>query len=486
MTGLSTAAIEWGQKRGLSASTLETLGVVSGTTAIGERQCEVIAFPYKRGRDVVNVKYRTIEGKDWKQQKDPELRFWNLDAVIRSSEDETIIVEGEADVCALVEAGVPVGQVISVPNGAPKRSAENPEEQDRYRYVEAGLKEGLARKKRFILAGDNDAPGLALRHDLVRLLGPARCWFVDWPMGVKDANDYLMRFGADDLRMYITEAAREWPVEGLFRLSEIPERAPLEVWRPGFPEWESKLGFAPRTISVVTGYPGHGKTQVMMQLWYQICRDYGVSAAIASFETGPKPHHRRNLRQFMFCRPQAQLGEKEIETADRWIDDHFFWLVPTKKPSLKWALDLFEVAAVRHGAKVGQIDPWNKLEGDRPQGMSETDYIGQCLDECLVFAQDMNMHLQIVAHPAKPDFKQRKEAPQLYDISGSQHWANKVDIGLSIHRPTLFEGGTQNTEATLYVLKAKYEELGYPCKLHLDYRLSERRYHAVDYKVGAG
>ena len=33
----------------------------------------------------------------------------------------------------------------------------------------------------------------------------------------------------------------------------------MVLWKPGFPEWERKIMLAPRTLSVVTGHPGHGK-----------------------------------------------------------------------------------------------------------------------------------------------------------------------------------------------------------------------------------
>lgn len=477
----------WAEERKISESTLAALGVDSDIKRMGNGEnTEVIAFPYRRGSRVVATKFRALDSKDFMQTKDPELRFWNLDAVLKSDMREVIITEGEMDALALVEAGCERDQVVSVPNGAPMRSSDSPDEMDRYRYVAAGLKEGLARAKRFIIAVDADGPGLALRQDLVRLLGAARCYFIDWPDGVKDANEFLIRFGGEDLRMYVTEGAKEWPIEGLYRLSELPEQAPLEIWKPGFLEWESKLHFAAKTVGVVTGYPGSGKTVLTMQIWYQICRDYGIKAAVATFETRPKPHQRKNLRQFMHGKPQAELTDEEVSTADRWIDEHIFWMVhPNRKPSLKWLLDTAEVAVVRHNARVIQIDPWNKLEANRPQGMSETDYIGQCIDECLDFANDLNVHMQILAHPAKPaDPQARRHAPVLYDIAGSAHWNNKVDQGLSVHRPVLFEDGQRKTEATLHVLKSRFEELGYPCKLNLDFRLSERRYVSVDYQAG--
>ena len=54
--------------------------------------------------------------------------------------------------------------------------------------------------------------------------------------------------GAQALRELVTEGALPWPVEGLYRLNELPEPAPLSLWNPGFPEWESKVMLAPRTV----------------------------------------------------------------------------------------------------------------------------------------------------------------------------------------------------------------------------------------------
>ena len=73
-----------------------------------------------------------------------------------------------------------------------------------------------------------------------------------------------------------------WPVQGLYRLNEVPEPPPLTLWTPGFPEWENKVLLAPRTLSVVTGHPGHGKTSLFMQIWAQVCGTYGLTAAIKS------------------------------------------------------------------------------------------------------------------------------------------------------------------------------------------------------------
>ena len=150
MTTISSSAVAWAAKRGIGKETLDRFGVGSGTAGMppdGHR-CEIIIFPYQRGTETVNWKARSLRGKEFKQKTGGELRFFNLDAVLAGTAEAVYVTEGEMDALALAEAGVPAEQITSVPNGAPARSLDEPEEQDRYRYVDAGLEEGFSRFKR--------------------------------------------------------------------------------------------------------------------------------------------------------------------------------------------------------------------------------------------------------------------------------------------------------------------------------------------------
>ena len=90
-------------------------GVASGTAGMpGLGECEVIAFPYWRAGMAVNVKYRALSEKAFKQIEGGELRFWNLDEVLKAKSERVFIVEGEVDGLALLEAGVAAGEVMSV------------------------------------------------------------------------------------------------------------------------------------------------------------------------------------------------------------------------------------------------------------------------------------------------------------------------------------------------------------------------------------
>lgn len=270
-TNISEAAVAWARKRGISRETLDRFGAGSGMAYFpgSEHQgkLEAIFFPYSRHGAVVNWRARALASKDFAQKSGGERRFFNLDAVLAGPMEVVFITEGEPEALALSEAGLAQHEILSVPNGAPDKPIENPEQPAKYQYVIEGLKEGLVRCKRFVLATDADEAGRALRQDLVHLLGPARCQFVDWPAGLKDANAMLERDGAQGLGEFIGEAPKDWPVEGLYGLHDLPEPPALTLWRPGFPEWESRIAFAPTTLSIATGEPGHGKTTLMSQVW---------------------------------------------------------------------------------------------------------------------------------------------------------------------------------------------------------------------------
>lgn len=478
--GLSAAAQAFAAGRKLSVQTLGRLGVASGMAFFPElqRKSEALFFKFSAG-----WKARAVPEKAFVSGGGFKLAFWNLETVLRSGAMTVYITEGECDACALVEAGISHEQVLSVPNGAVERPTEADKEIRGYAYVDEALKAGLAKVRKFVWCGDADGPGLSLRSDMAKMLGMARFWFVDWPEGCKDANDVLKFEGGQFLKDLVTDGALEWPINGLFKLSELPEPAPLTLWRPGFPEWESKVMLAPRTMSVVTGHPGHGKTQLFTQIWFNIVRAYCVPIAVASFETRAKPHLQRYLRTLLIGKLVKDCNEEELARADKWIEERYLFMVhPDGRPSLKWFLDLAEVAVVRHGARIIQVDPWNRLEASRGRDQSETEYIGMCLRECHSFAHDMNCHVQILAHPAKMEGARRGQAPGLEDISGSKNWENMVDQGFVVHRPKMFDGKERLTQAELHHRKARFDELGYPCVLDLNFKPSEGRYVSADYQ----
>lgn len=454
----------WLASRGISNATSDAFGLVID----GDK----ISFPYRRGTEPVYIKHRGPQKRFWADEGG-ELRLYNLDRALGAK--KVVICEGEMDALAIFETGIEA--VVSVPNGAPQKSGNL----DRYKYIISAWEEGLLRDAEIIIAVDNDGPGRALAADLEMLMGSARCRIVTWPEGCKDANDALMQHGADALYDLIVTAPRV-KVDGVFRLSEIETPPPLVTWDVGIPGTDSQIRFAPTTLSVVTGYPGHGKSSLMYQIWLHIARTYGVKIAMFSAEVPVRPHLLRQLRQFFWGKPEHELTPDQIRIADEFLEEHFIFLMPSKQAmTFDRLLDLMEYCAIE-GCKAMVIDPWNKLEADRGT-TSETDFIGQCLDALLGFARRYQVHVQVIAHPSKQQGPNKSEAPHGQDISGSANWNNRSDQLLVVHRTSFWDDQTKtrNTDAKLIQRKARFQDLGYPCAVNITFDLRRQIFVGTDY-----
>jgi twinkle protein len=257
----------------------------------------------------------------------------------------------------------------------------------------------------------------------------------------------------------------------------------MTLWEPGFPEWERKIMLAPKTLSVVTGHSGHGKTTLFTQIWHQIFRRYNVPMFVATFENPHKPHLRKHLRTLYIGKLERDMTETEKKKADAWIDEMYVLAIhPDRQPTLKWLLDMATVAVVRHGCRIVQVDPWNRLESARAKDETTTEYVGRRLRTFYNFANKFNCHVQIVAHPAKRHAQFKDMPPTLEDISDSKNWDNMVDQGFVVHRPKIIDGGERQTDAMLIHVKSRFEELGYPCAMNVRLDLTKGRFISTDYE----
>ena len=476
--GLTAEAVAWAKARGLSRETLERMNVASGTVFFPDagKKLPALFFKYRQG-----WKARSLEGKFYVAGGGFKAEFWNLELCLRTRPERVFITEGELDACALVEAGVDPAQVLSVPTGAKERKSDDLRGYD---FAFDALRAGLSAAKSFVWCGDDDAPGLSLRSDMARVFGAARFRFVTWPEGCNDANDLILTDGAAELFDRVTNGSVEWPVQGLYQFNTVPEPPRLTLWDSGFPEWEKKVRLACRNLSVFTGQPGHGKTQFANQLWFQIARQYDdVNVCLASFETSIKPHIRRQLRTLITRTLEKEMSDEQKRECDAWINERYRFIV-SENLDLARFLDLAEVAVIRHGCKAVVLDPWNRMESARDGRETETDYIGRCLRTIHSFARDLNCHVMILAHPSKSSGDLRGQPPTLESIAASKHWDNAPDQGFCVYRPDMFKDGQVQTACRFYHLKARFEELGHPCKLEMDFDRNQGRYVSTDYKVG--
>jgi len=454
--------------RGIGARVVDKLGIYSVTrrfdAPIGETP--TIVFPYVWRGEVVNRKYRPHPAKSPQmQERDAEHTLFNVDA-LGDKPDTIVWVEGEPDVMAVMECGIT--HVVSLKDGAPAKVSENGSEK-RFEALRTHA-DVLTKARRIILAGDMDQPGLALREELARRLGRHRCWLVTWPADCKDANDTLIKHGSTIVLAAI-DAAEPYPIDGVQRIEQgtlaaLRARPAPAVLTTGTRSSDQvlKLPTEGRLI-IVTGFPNHGKTAWTRFVMIHTATNHDRRWLAFSPESQPWEQFAAECAEVFVGKPFYRGGggldpmtDDEVAHAETWLHDHITMLVCDAEgnpPTIDWVLERAAASVLRDGTTDLLIDPWNEIDHDRGQ-TSETDYTGRALQRLKAFALRHGCNVWIIAHPAKPlptKPGERPAAPGPYSIAGSAHWANKTDVGITIHSPA--QGETE-----LHLWKSRFRRWG--------------------------
>jgi twinkle protein len=493
MKTLSPLALQGLEKRRICPETAAKFGVHSGSwtkteprEVVPDPNGNVLVFPYVDHGAEVAAKYRS-PGKAYSQREGGKRTFWNADVMddpaLHDGQQALVICEGEFDALAAISSGCPFA--VSVPDGAPSipkgRGAEDLDPIDpahdpagKFEFL-WNNRDRLKRTKRFIIAADADGPGRRLAAELVRRLTAAKCSFIEYPAdavvtdgeGVKrpckDLNDVLIHFGPERV-VQIINAAKPYPVRGLYRLADYPEAQELETFAVGFDGWGAHLRVFPGEFMVVTGIPSHGKSTWVLNLVSNLVMIHRWRAAICSPEMRTVPMLRDRLRRYHIGHKPV-LGEPEkLAKADRWIEDNFLFIDtdPTATGTadepfdLQWIIDRATDAVVRDGIRVFVLDPWNEVEHARGRDETISDYVARGIRMLKRFAAQYGVAVIVVAHPTKEVGKGGSmRTVTLYDIEGSAAWFNKADHGLVVER-----SDHHSNQCTVYIQKVRFEETG--------------------------
>jgi twinkle protein len=486
MKTLGPIGIEAFERRSISAETAARFAIYTASRAVDgsvipDGNGNIVVFPFIEHGAVVNEKYRGPGKKFW-QRTGGRRTFWNADALddpsLETGQLSLVITEGELDALTAIECGFPLA--VSVPDGAPSvGDEESPDDLQPIADETAGKfeflwnnRDRLKRIKRFIIAVDNDRPGQRLAAELVRRLSASRCCFVEYPVGCKDLNDVARERGPEAVAA-VLNAAKPYPVRGLYRLSDYPDRGKLPVFSTGWSTLDRHLQLFAGEFMVVTGIPSHGKSTWVLNLLCNAAKLHGWRSALFSPEMPTVPHLRDKLRRI--TGNSGFAGDAFIDEYFRFIDSD-----PTGAEDqdfdLSWIIDKATDAVLRDGIRCLVIDPWNEIEHARNGNESMTDYIGRGIRSLKRFARLYDVAVIVIAHPTKDVGKDGKSrAPTLYDIEGSAHWFNKCDHGVVIDRPNSYAD-----ESVIRIAKVRFEETGEKGEVRMSYDRDRCRYLTLD------
>lgn len=340
------------------------------------------------------------------------------------------------------------------------------------------MEKTLNTMSRFVMALRDDETGKKTEEELARRIGRDRCMRVRWQAyktgrAANGAEAVLAELGADALREAVQKAPA-YPVAGIHELHDVDESFENLYefgLQPGVSTgWPTldlyytvKLG----QWTVLTGIPGHGKSNFVDALAINLAKMYGWRFGMFSPESQPIERHYASLMEKSTGLPfnEGRHQRISVEEKDReklWLNDHFKSILPDEDEGT-WTVDgilaLARTLVLRHGIRGLVIDPWNELNHTRPSHVTEADYIAMELTKVRRFARTYGVHVWVVVHPNK----QEKGADGKYSIitpymlAGGANWRNKADNILSGFRNLL---QVDEEIFDLYIQKIRFKEVG--------------------------
>jgi len=471
------------EARSISAETAIKFGLYSGkryrdglgedaqTKVDPDENGDTLCFPFIEHDEhgELNTKYRwSVNGeRRFMQRKGSVKTLFNARVLfdpemMHEMEEGThslIWTEGEFDCMAVDESGFPY--VVSLPDGAmPGRdnrgrlievpddtSDIDDQDDDKFAFM-ARLGDQINSVKYHIIAFDGDDSGRRMTKEIVRRIGPARCYWVEYPeekvvkdkktkvlRACKDMNEVKQHLGNAAVRDLI-ERAKPWPVKGLFDYDDYPEMEIPVMHDIGISdEMDEHIKLYTPSFVVMTGTPGVGKSTLANQIFVRMAKVHKWPITLFSGEKAVKPFLGEELITAFLGKAKEDWTRTDREEGHDFVQRYFSFIDYDQRLNdeqdidLDFVLDRAATSVFRRGTKLLGIDPWNELEHNRA-GVSLTEYTGSAIRKLKRFGFSFDCCVWVVAHPTKLG---PGEIPSLYSVSDSAHWANKADLGIIVH-----------------------------------------------------
>lgn len=406
---INECAWKFFQSRKIKESTLKEF-------KIANKNDNTIMFPFFKGGNLVDVKYRSLTEKKFWKEKNTECVLFNSDMCDNS--DTLYICEGEIDSMSLYQYGI---KSTSLPQGV-----------NNLDWIENQW-EWLDQFQKIFLIMDNDSAGQSSVTGIVKRLGEWRCYNVVLPM--KDANECLMNDIPQEKIYECMVNAEEFNFDNIINAEDIRDEV-VELFMDKnktcgtaicFDGLDNILrGWRPGEVTVWSGKNGSGKTTIINQILTGVS-ELGERCCLASLELRAA----RLLRWAILQKCEKfQLQENEINSTIDWYSDKWWFYNSTREVLGDELLDAFRFAARKHGIKNFLIDSLMKVKFKKSdQYTAQKEFVSDLTN----FAKEFDCHVHLVAHPRKSE--KDMDSPDKVDVAGTGHITDLADNVIVAWRP---------------------------------------------------
>lgn len=236
----------------------------------------------------------------------------------------------------------------------------------------------------------------------------------------------------------------------------------------------------PGFLYCFTGWPGGGKSEFLTQL--SVLQGYFKKRKIAFYSPESYP-----VDEFVDTMIHCYLGKTtdkrfpsvchadEYKKAIEWVNEFFFYCDWTDSPDAAKLLTAFAFL-LKKGCTIFVVDPFNSIVTE-----GEDRNIAVALKKNLTlfkrFAVQNRVMVWLVEHPKTPtEPKEFDVCPNNRHLFGGTMWWNKVDVGVTIHRPNRTD--KNDRQVIVETWKVKRQQLnGRPGQATLYYDMRANRYY---------
>lgn len=424
------------------------------------------------------------------------LNSLSIDIIRDDKEDEEEVVyiaNSVLDYIILNQTYDNNGRIICIP---PNIDVLNFDDKKEWEFL-TSIEKQIFSYKKFVTLFTQSEKNEKIKNELSRRIGLHSCAYIDFSeyKDVVQTNGEIsildiFKEGYEESVRAVMDKPTNYPIQGLHQLMEYEEEiddifenglTPGYSW--GYEQLDKHLTLKFGQWTLVTGIPGHGKSSFVEACLINMAYLHNFKIAMFSPENTPLSRFYISMIQKAsgksYRKDEKFKGERiekeEHEYWKNWINERFFSILPeenmtktedfsidkgnTGNMTLSGILSLGAKAVFRHGIKILVIDPWTEVEHQRPNGMTELEYLSRSISLIKMFAKSYNIHVIVVAHPTKilTNNEGVYPIPTPYNIAGGAHWRNKGDNIFTVYRNV---GKADEDITDVFIQKIRFAECG--------------------------